>query len=148
MPKDSFQGFLGLVATHNLHPCCRVMQQNQEYLPKVLAVFLGDCGMGHPDEACTALTFITALQRHHEITFCSITTLSLTVYVLHGSDWSSLSESVIMVGLLMLSMSCIVFVLMMLAKEERGKEIRKGTCRAPNRSASSVLHLFAAGITV
>ena len=82
------------MATHNLHPCCRVMQQNQEYLPKVLAVFLGDCGMGHPDEACTALTFITALQRHHEITFCSITTLSLTVYVLHGSDWSSLSESV------------------------------------------------------
>ena len=30
--------------------CCRVMQQNQEYIPHVLAVFLGDSGMGHPDE--------------------------------------------------------------------------------------------------
>ncbi len=29
---------------------CRVMQQNQEYIPNVLAVFLGDSGMGHPDE--------------------------------------------------------------------------------------------------
>ena len=121
MPKDSFQDFFGLVATHNLHPCCRVMQQNQEYLPKVLAVFLGDCGMGHPDEACTALTFITALQRHHEITFCSITTLSLTVYVLHGSDWSSLSEPVSMVGLLMLSMFCSVFVLKK-GEKQTGKE--------------------------
>lgn len=27
------------------------MQQNQEYIPNVLAVFLGDSGMGHPDEA-------------------------------------------------------------------------------------------------
>ena len=26
------------------------MQQNQEYIPHVLAVFLGDSGMGHPDE--------------------------------------------------------------------------------------------------
>ncbi|KAL0051899.1 hypothetical protein WJX82_004175 [Trebouxia sp. C0006] len=29
----------------------KVMQQNQEYIPNVLAVFLGDSGMGHPDEA-------------------------------------------------------------------------------------------------
>lgn len=29
---------------------CRVMQQNQEYIPNVLAVFLGNAGMGHPDE--------------------------------------------------------------------------------------------------
>lgn len=29
---------------------CRVMQQNQEYIPNVLAVFLGDSGMGHSDE--------------------------------------------------------------------------------------------------
>lgn len=26
------------------------MQQNQEYIPHVLAVFLGESGMGHPDE--------------------------------------------------------------------------------------------------
>ncbi|KAL3158478.1 hypothetical protein ABBQ38_010710 [Trebouxia sp. C0009 RCD-2024] len=29
----------------------KVMQQNQEYIPHVLAVFLGESGMGHPDEA-------------------------------------------------------------------------------------------------
>ena len=29
---------------------CRVLQQNQDYIPNVLAVFLGSSGMGHPDE--------------------------------------------------------------------------------------------------
>ena len=33
-----------------LRVTCRVMQQNQEYIPNGLAVFLGDSGMGHPDE--------------------------------------------------------------------------------------------------
>ena len=28
----------------------RVLQQNSEYIPNVLAVFLGDAGIGHPDE--------------------------------------------------------------------------------------------------
>ena len=28
------------------------MQQNQECIPNVLAVFLGDAGIGHPDEVC------------------------------------------------------------------------------------------------
>lgn len=32
---------------------CRVMQQNQECIPNVLALFLGDTGIGHPDEVCS-----------------------------------------------------------------------------------------------
>ena len=29
---------------------CRVVQQHMQHAPKLLALFLGDSGMGHPDE--------------------------------------------------------------------------------------------------
>lgn len=41
----------------SIFACCRVMQQNQQYIPQVLAVFLGESGMGHPDEvSCPAVS--------------------------------------------------------------------------------------------
>ena len=33
------------------------MQQNQECIPNVLAVFLGDSGIGHPDEVIQRLHY-------------------------------------------------------------------------------------------
>lgn len=40
---------------------CRVMQQNQQYIPQALAVFLGESGMGHPDEVSSPTLSLSPL---------------------------------------------------------------------------------------
>ena len=48
---------------------CRVLQQNSEYIPNVLAVFLGDAGIGHPDEVSQCDAWAHAWHSHTSILF-------------------------------------------------------------------------------
>ena len=52
MPGDYFQKLLiGCVTP------CRVVQQHMQNAPKLLALFLGDSGIGHPDEVSLICKF-------------------------------------------------------------------------------------------
>lgn len=50
------QGFYKLCMLYTVFSRLRrVLQQNAQYLPRVLEVFLGSTGMGHPDKVVTHL---------------------------------------------------------------------------------------------